>query len=139
MSTTRPCIYIHRVEWCPADYYMTPANIELLNAFAEVRDHGADPEPAGHEQLVAYMRGADGMLLWETSGAETRLPSLAQEVFDPTGAGDTVAAVLTLGVGAGLDLPTAITLANAAAGEVVRHVGTVSITPDELRRAAGRG
>lgn len=88
---------------------------------------------------VLLTLGAEGMLLRETSGAVTRLPSLAQEVFDPTGAGDTVAAVLGLGVGAGLDLPTAITLANAAAGEVVRHVGTVSVTPDELRRAAGRG
>ena len=70
MSTTRPCIYIHRVEWCPSDYYMTPANIELLNAFAEVRDHGADPEPAGHGQLVAYMRGADGMLLLNGAHAD---------------------------------------------------------------------
>jgi phosphoglycerate dehydrogenase-like enzyme len=42
---------------------MTRANIDLLNSFAEVRDHGSDPQAASHEQLVEYLTGADGVLL----------------------------------------------------------------------------
>jgi phosphoglycerate dehydrogenase-like enzyme len=49
---------------------MTEANYALLNSFAEVRDHGADPEAATHEKLVEYMKGADGMLLLNGAHAD---------------------------------------------------------------------
>lgn len=66
----KPIIYIHRVEWCPAEYYLTQANYDLLNSFAELRDHGSDPEAASHEQLVGYMKGANGMLLLNGAHAD---------------------------------------------------------------------
>lgn len=77
----------------------------------------------------------EGMLVHERDGTQTQLPTRAREVFDPTGAGDTVIAVLALGVGAGLSLVDAARLANEAAGIVVGHVGTAAVTPDELRAA----
>ena len=49
-------VYIHRVEWCPAEWYMTESNRELLNSFARVRDHGSDPAPLGDEALDLLRR-----------------------------------------------------------------------------------
>jgi D-beta-D-heptose 7-phosphate kinase/D-beta-D-heptose 1-phosphate adenosyltransferase len=60
-----------------------------------------------------------------------------RQVFDVTGAGDTVLSVLALGVAAGATLPDAAMLANTAAGVVVGKLGTASVTPQELSRALG--
>lgn len=68
--SNKPTIYIHRVEWCPAEYYMTQANYDLLASFAKIRDHRSDPEAATHEELVSYMKGADGMLLLNGAHAD---------------------------------------------------------------------
>ena len=62
-------------------------------------------------------------------------PTRAREVFDVSGAGDTVIAALGLGLAAGLDLPEAMRLANAAAGVVVGKVGTAVCTFDELAQS----
>lgn len=59
----RPVVYVHRVEWCPYELYMDQANEQLLASFAEVRNHGNDPQKPTHQQMVEYLRGADGMLL----------------------------------------------------------------------------
>jgi len=59
------------------------------------------------------------------------------EVFDVTGAGDTVIALLTLGVAAGADLFDAARLANYGAGVVVRKWGNAVLRPEELREAIG--
>jgi D-beta-D-heptose 7-phosphate kinase / D-beta-D-heptose 1-phosphate adenosyltransferase len=63
------------------------------------------------------------------------LPARAREVFDVTGAGDTVIATLAAGIGAGMDIIDAAALANLAAGLVVRKIGVASVTPSELRLA----
>ncbi len=63
------------------------------------------------------------------------LPARAREVFDVTGAGDTVIAVLGAGLATGQSLPDAAALANLAAGLVVRKIGVASVTPSELRLA----
>lgn len=67
---SRPCVYIHRVEWCPAGPYLPPENRELLASFAELRDHGDDAEALSHEQLVAAMQGADAVLALNGSHAD---------------------------------------------------------------------
>lgn len=67
--------------------------------------------------------------------SETILPARARQVFDVTGAGDTVIATLAAGVGAGLDLETAAALANLAASLVVGKIGAASVTPLELNLA----
>jgi D-beta-D-heptose 7-phosphate kinase/D-beta-D-heptose 1-phosphate adenosyltransferase len=61
------------------------------------------------------------------------LPARAREVFDVTGAGDTVIATLAAGLGAGMAVRDAAALANLAAGLVVRKIGVASVTPSELR------
>jgi bifunctional ADP-heptose synthase (sugar kinase/adenylyltransferase) len=69
-------------------------------------------------------------------GAHTHLePTNRTEVWDVTGAGDTVIAVLALGLATGADLIDVARLANAAAGLVVRRIGVASVTPDELLSA----
>jgi bifunctional ADP-heptose synthase (sugar kinase/adenylyltransferase) len=72
------------------------------------------------------------MTLFERSGMVTHLDALAHQVFDVTGAGDTVIATLSAAVAAGADLKRAARLANAAAGIVVGNIGTTVITRDDL-------
>ncbi len=77
-------------------------------------------------------RGAEGMSLFETDARPLHIPSVAREVFDVTGAGDTVAGTLALALAAGASLDEAAELANRAAGVVVAKVGTAQATPEEL-------
>jgi D-beta-D-heptose 7-phosphate kinase/D-beta-D-heptose 1-phosphate adenosyltransferase len=82
------------------------------------------------DYLVATL-GELGIALLDDSGTH-RFPALAREVFDVSGAGDTVIATLGAALAGGLDLHDAIRLANLAAGVVIRKVGTVPISKDEL-------
>jgi D-beta-D-heptose 7-phosphate kinase/D-beta-D-heptose 1-phosphate adenosyltransferase len=82
---------------------------------------------------VLVTRGPDGMSLFERTGRATHLPTVAREVFDVTGAGDTVVSVVALALAAGADYPEACYLANHAAGVVIREVGTATCSPGELR------
>ena len=87
-------------------------------------------------EAVLITRGEAGMALLE--GQNERLvsiPTMAQEVYDVTGAGDTVAATLALGLAAGCSMTDAAILANYAAGIVVGKIGTASVSCDELRNA----
>ncbi|MGB7756984.1 MAG: bifunctional D-glycero-beta-D-manno-heptose-7-phosphate kinase/D-glycero-beta-D-manno-heptose 1-phosphate adenylyltransferase HldE [Salinisphaera sp.] len=80
-------------------------------------------------------RSEKGMNLFAAEG-DLHLPTQAREVFDVTGAGDTVIAMVAAGLGAGLSLPDAAAVANLAAGIVVGKLGTATVTPAELRQAA---
>jgi rfaE bifunctional protein kinase chain/domain len=85
---------------------------------------------------VVITRGPDGMSAFETGRAPVHLPAANRtEVFDVTGAGDTVIAVLTLALVAGANLKEASELANVAAGLVVRRLGVATTDPDELSAA----
>jgi D-beta-D-heptose 7-phosphate kinase/D-beta-D-heptose 1-phosphate adenosyltransferase len=84
-------------------------------------------------------RGEHGMTLLRRDAPEFHLPTQAREVFDVTGAGDTVISVLAAALAAGEDLPAATALANLAAGIVVGKLGTASVSVPELRRAAHLG
>jgi len=75
------------------------------------------------------------MTLLRPNQPEFHLPARAREVFDVTGAGDTVISVLASSLAAGSDLPQAVALANLAAGIVVGKLGTATISGPELRRA----
>jgi len=87
-------------------------------------------------QAVVITRGPEGMSLIGTGSLfqeYAHLPAANRsEVFDVTGAGDTVIAVLTLALAAGFDLLAAARLANYAAGLVVRKLGNATATPEEL-------
>lgn len=80
-------------------------------------------------------RGEHGMTLIRPGLAALHLPARAREVFDVTGAGDTVISVLAASLAAGEDLPQAVALANIAAGIVVGKLGTATVSGPELRRA----
>jgi D-beta-D-heptose 7-phosphate kinase/D-beta-D-heptose 1-phosphate adenosyltransferase len=84
-------------------------------------------------EAVLVTRGKDGMtLLPPEGGAALHLPTLGREVFDVSGAGDTVAATLAAGLGARLSLVDAAGLANVAAGIVVSKLGTAVAYADDL-------
>jgi bifunctional ADP-heptose synthase (sugar kinase/adenylyltransferase) len=81
-------------------------------------------------------RGAEGLSLVAKAGACQHLAAANRsEVFDVTGAGDTIVAVATLAWLAGASPLQAAQLANAAAGLVVRKLGNGTVSPDELERA----
>ena len=84
-------------------------------------------------ECALITRGADGMSLFEKGGRYTHLPTVAREVIDVTGAGDTVVSVVALALAAGADYPEACYLANHAAGVVIREVGTASCSATQLR------
>jgi len=67
------------------------------------------------------------------SNKKVQIPACAKEVFDVTGAGDTVLATFSLAVAAGADFKTAARLANKAAGIVVGKLGTATVKLEELR------
>jgi D-beta-D-heptose 7-phosphate kinase/D-beta-D-heptose 1-phosphate adenosyltransferase len=77
-------------------------------------------------EAVLVTRGPEGMSLFERGGRTTHLPTVAREVFDVTGAGDTVVSVVALALAAGADFPSACYLANHAAGIVVGEIGTAA-------------
>ena len=80
-------------------------------------------------------RGEHGMALFEEGRRPVEIPTAAREVFDVTGAGDTVIATLALATAAGATLAEAAMLANYAAGVVVGKVGTAVATPAEVLAA----
>lgn len=83
-------------------------------------------------KAVVITKGDEGMTLFEKSGKITHIPTCAREVYDVTGAGDTVIAALTLCRSAGANLKDAAIVANHAAGVVVGEVGTAVATQKEV-------
>lgn len=80
-------------------------------------------------------RGEKGMTLLQRDGTAINYPAHARQVYDVTGAGDTVIAMLGTALAAGLDLPMAVVLANTSAGIVVGKLGVNTVSIPELRRA----
>ena len=81
---------------------------------------------------VLLTRSQDGMTLVTSKGEATHLPTEAREVFDVSGAGDTVVACLASAIAGGASLSDAARIANVAAGIVVGKIGTAVVYPDEL-------
>jgi len=84
---------------------------------------------------VLVTRGPDGMSLFEDKGKVTHIPTVAREVFDVSGAGDTVISTFTLALAAGAPPTRAAVLSNQAAGIVVGKLGTATTDPKELAEA----
>ena len=82
---------------------------------------------------VLITRGEKGMTLFNRDGEVYHQSSKAKDVYDVTGAGDTVIAVLTAAVAAGFDIKSAVKISNAAAGLVVSKMGTSSVSIEELK------
>jgi len=114
----------------------TGANIEI--------DDDASLRKAGKRLLqrlscdaVLITRGEHGMSLFEKNGRVTHIPTEAREVFDVTGAGDTVISTLTLAMAGGAKLVDAARLSNISAGIVVGVVGTAVVSPEQLKARIG--
>jgi D-beta-D-heptose 7-phosphate kinase / D-beta-D-heptose 1-phosphate adenosyltransferase len=127
-------------------FLVTPNRKELHEAAG--LPTGTDDEVAAaarHVQRQARIanvlgtRGPAGMTLVESGGQATHIPAEAREVFDVSGAGDTVIAAVAAGLAAGLALVDAVRLANVAAGIVVGKAGTAVAHPDEIAAALHGG
>ncbi|HAW50692.1 TPA: D-glycero-beta-D-manno-heptose-7-phosphate kinase [bacterium] len=81
---------------------------------------------------VITTRGEEGMSVLTRDGELSHIPTKAKEVYDVTGAGDTVVAILALGLGVGVDIVDVARLANYGAGIVVGKIGTAIVTQEEL-------
>jgi rfaE bifunctional protein kinase chain/domain len=86
---------------------------------------------------VLITQGKDGMTLFENGGEIIHIPTVAKNVFDVTGAGDTVISTFSLALASGLDLKSAAVLSNYAAGIVVGEVGTSTVSAEELKKLIG--
>lgn len=84
-------------------------------------------------KAILITRGAEGMSLFQSDCEPTHIPTFAREVFDVTGAGDTVIAVYVAAVAAGADMVEAAVVANAGAGHTVAEIGTASVTSQQLK------
>jgi rfaE bifunctional protein kinase chain/domain len=118
---------------------ITPNTLEAERASGVTISTRQDLLRAGRKILrslrVDYLlitRGEEGMALFQGASSVTHIPTVAREVFDVTGAGDTVISTLALGLVAGLPILEAAVLANVAAGIVVGKLGTATVTPEEL-------
>ncbi len=119
---------------------VTPNMMEALGGMRLVR-----PDPIGGVEALGkailaklkcrsalITQGEEGMTLFE-SDRSTHIPAKAKEVYDVTGAGDTVISVLTLALASGASLVQSAMISNVAAGIVVGKLGTASVTQEELK------
>ncbi|HJR09740.1 MAG TPA: D-glycero-beta-D-manno-heptose-7-phosphate kinase [Pyrinomonadaceae bacterium] len=118
---------------------ITPNHQEAAEAAGLVIEDESSLVEAGRRLLdsidcraVLVTRGEEGMTLFTDGGEVTHIQTVAREVYDVTGAGDTVIATLAVALASGASLAEAAVLANHAAGVVVGKVGTATVTRDEL-------
>jgi D-glycero-beta-D-manno-heptose-7-phosphate kinase len=83
-------------------------------------------------QMVQITLGEQGMILFERGGSPHYIPTVAREVFDVSGAGDTAIALFTLSLAAGATAVEAAEISNHASGVVVAKLGTATLSPEEL-------
>jgi D-beta-D-heptose 7-phosphate kinase/D-beta-D-heptose 1-phosphate adenosyltransferase len=118
---------------------ITPNQLETEQATG-IRIRGEDDLLAAGARILRKLRcgaalvtrGEQGMSLFQGGARPLHIPTAAREVFDVTGAGDTVIATVALGLCGGARLHEAAMLANYAAGVVVGKLGTATATPDEV-------
>ena len=132
-------------------HILTPNETELVDTTPGVRATGDDDMASRVRRLhvvtrcraVLVTRGARGMDLFEFGRGDARRLHIdaaqTHEVYEVTGAGDTVTAVMALAAAQGFTLGDAARFANAAAAVVVRHVGTAVVEPDTLEQATRLG
>ncbi len=118
---------------------LTPNRSELRQVVGSWRDEEELEQKAGrlraelNLEALLVTRSEEGMTLFTAAGRE-HVPAVAREVYDVSGAGDTVIATLAVMLGSGLSLPQAMQQANLAAGVVVGKLGTATCSLDELKQ-----
>jgi rfaE bifunctional protein kinase chain/domain len=118
---------------------LTPNRSELRQVVGSWRDE-AELQRKGEAlrtelrlEALLVTRSEEGMTLFSAAGS-AHVPAVAREVYDVSGAGDTVIATLAVMLGSGLPLPEAMRQANLAAGVVVGKLGTATCSFDELKQ-----
>jgi D-beta-D-heptose 7-phosphate kinase/D-beta-D-heptose 1-phosphate adenosyltransferase len=118
---------------------ITPNHHEVARIVHHECDTDSQVESAGKEILsrivapfLIIKRGEQGMSVFEKGKKVIHIPTVAKEVYDITGAGDTVIATAALALLSGSSILEAAVLANAAAGIVVGKIGTAFVTSEEL-------
>jgi D-beta-D-heptose 7-phosphate kinase/D-beta-D-heptose 1-phosphate adenosyltransferase len=120
---------------------VTPNRAELSRASGLPVGTDAEVEAAARKAVLSFggallvTRSEQGMSYIEADRPALHVPTVAREVFDVSGAGDTVVATLAAALAAGFDMAEAIGLANHAAGVVVTKAGTATVSFDELADA----
>ncbi len=112
----------------------TAAGIAIRDNASLERAAGAIMAAAGLQHLL-ITRSEEGMSLFSSSAPAIHIPTVAREVFDVSGAGDTVLASLAIGLASGLGMAEAAVLANIAAGIAVAKLGTSTVSPSEIINA----
>jgi D-beta-D-heptose 7-phosphate kinase/D-beta-D-heptose 1-phosphate adenosyltransferase len=110
-------------------------NARNVKTDADIENLGKRILKALNSDSVLITRSEKGMTLFQPGGKVTNIPTRAKEVFDVTGAGDTVISTMTLALAAKADLRSAAEIANFAAGIVVGKIGTAVTSQDELKEA----
>lgn len=105
---------------------------------ATLREAGRTLREKLDARSLLITQGEAGMTLYEADGTETHYPAVSTEVFDVTGAGDTVVSTFAMAAAAGGTLREAALIANHAAGAVVREVGTAAATPEAIHDSLQR-
>lgn len=133
--------HVPHFRWYRGASVITPNTREAHLATGIDFRKGRDPRDAafgvvGEMELDALLvtRGEDGMSLYTRDRREVHVPTVAKEVYDVTGAGDTVIGVLAAALATGVEIAEGVVLANQAAGEVVKEVGTTTISADALMK-----
>lgn len=123
---------------------LTPNHREAMAAWGRPIRGEADVAAAGRHlvdrlkvQAVLVTRGERGMSLYEGDGRVSQIPAVAKEVFDVTGAGDTVVGSMALALASRATMVEAAQVANHAAGVVVGKRGTATVSLTELKRSLG--
>ncbi|WP_308727131.1 PfkB family carbohydrate kinase [Burkholderia ambifaria] len=118
---------------------LKPNNSEFIGLFGDYASEEELLERARHAltelnlRHLVVTRGAKGMVYVSTDGHRGSIPTHARDVFDVSGAGDTVLSALALALARGTPVSEAVHIANVAAGIAVSHSGTYVVTADEVR------
>jgi len=133
--------HIPHFNWYRGVTVITPNAREAHQAAGIDFKKGNDPSAVAFDVIermeldaLLVTRGEDGMSLYYggRGGRQEHIPTVAKEVFDVTGAGDTVISVLAAALASGADMMEGVILANQAAGEVIKEVGTSTLSAQEL-------
>jgi D-beta-D-heptose 7-phosphate kinase/D-beta-D-heptose 1-phosphate adenosyltransferase len=131
--------HVPHFEWYRGASVITPNTREASQATG-IAFHAEPPPTREALDLVERMgldallvtRGEHGMSLYQAGGVEMHIPTVAREVYDVTGAGDTVIGVLAAALASGVGIEDGMVLANTAAGEVVKEVGTTTLSMEQF-------
>ncbi len=110
---------------------ITPNHLEIAGEGRTISRAGKELLKKSGCKAVLITKGEKGMSLFE-DGRVSHAPTVAKEVYDVTGAGDTVISAFTLALAVGAEMPESALISNYAAGVVVGKLGTATVSRDEL-------